>query len=92
MPYMTAAATAMSFHVLSSQMFRTGVLPVRIGVAAAVGFAIGGYGASCVNGSMFHVREDSTIMEAFEWRFLSRSLNVAGYNNNAISTRHNAQF
>ena len=46
MPYMTAAATAMSFHVLHSQMFRTGVLPVRIGAAAAVGFAIGGYGAS----------------------------------------------
>ena len=92
MPYMSAALTAMTFHVLHSQMFRTGVLPVRITIAAVAGFALGGHGAGCIGGSMIPMREDKEIMQAFEWKFVQRSLNLAGYNNNAISTKHNATY
>ena len=62
MPYFTAAFTALSFHVMHSQMFRTGVLPVRITVAAAAGFMLGGYGAQCVNSSMLPRKFDTDIM------------------------------
>ena len=92
MPYFAAAFTAMSFHVLHSQMFRTGVLPVRITIAAAAGFMLGGYGAHSVNGSILPRKFDKDIMLAFEQRFLKHSLNVAGYNNNSISLRNNFDY
>ena len=91
MPYLSAAITAMTFHVLHSSMFRTGVLPMRLTVAALGGYMFGGYGASKMNGPMLSRPLDRDIMLAFEERYMKHSLNVAGYNNNAISEGHNAE-
>ena len=77
---------------MSAQMFRTGLIPMRIAAAAAVGYVVGGYGAHYVSGSSLKKKIDNDIMAAFEQRFLRHRLNVAGYGDNAVSYRHNADM
>ena len=77
---------------MSAQMFRTGLIPARIAAAAAAGYVVGGYGAHYMSGSSLQKRIDSDIMTAFEQRFLRHRLNVAGYGDNAVSYRTNADM
>ena len=92
LPYYSAATAGFAFHVMSAQMFRTGLIPARIAAAAAAGYVVGGYGAHYASGSTLKKRIDSDIMRAFEERFLRHRLNVAGYGDNAVTYRHNADM
>ena len=61
----------------------------RVGAAALVGFAFGGFAASQMDRSVLKRPVDRDILVAFEERYVKNSLNIAGYNNNYISERSN---
>ena len=73
-------------------MFCTGLIPARIAAAVAAGNVVGAYGAQYASGRTLKKRIDTDIMRAFEEQFLKHRLNVAGYGDNAVTYRHNADI
>ena len=94
-PYISAAFSGAFYHVCSSQFYAAThsslrqTLP-RVGVVALAGFMFGGLAASQMDRSVLKRPVDTDILHAFEERYIKSSLNVAGYNNNYISSRSNA--
>ena len=94
-PYISAAFTGAFYHVCSHQFFYSGVLPLRrqlppVVLASFAGFMFGGYAASHMGRSVLNRPVDRDILIAFEERYMKNSLNVAGYNNNYISSHSSA--
>ena len=88
LPYYCAFFSGLSMRIVDAHLFRAGFRPLRIGAMAAFGWYIGAQGACTMGGSLF--REfDREITLAFDERYMTRSLNVAGWNNNAISFKDN---
>ena len=93
-PYLSAAFSGALYHVCSSQFYAAThsslrqTLP-RVGAVAFAGFLFGGLAASQMDRSVLRKPIDREILIAFEERYVRNSLNIAGYNNNYISTRSN---
>ena len=93
-PYISAAFSGAFYHVCAHQFFYSGVLPIKrqlppIVLASFAGFMFGGYAASQLGRSVLNKPVDREILVAFEERYMKNSLNIAGYNNNYISTHSN---
>ena len=77
---------------LDTKVFRKGQCYMRIGLLSAVGFLWGASWAYSVNNKKLtkysevaQENFDKEIMGAFEKKYVERSLNAAGYGNNALN-------
>ena len=92
-PLVTAAGFGASMFLLDTRVFRKSHCFMRVGLLSTVGFFWGLERAT----SLFNNRApkgfsevasdnfDAEIMGAFEDRYVARSLNAAGYGNNALN-------
>ena len=91
-PYCTAGAFGGAMFFLDTSIFRRSMCYMRIGALAFTGFIVGATYSYNVNlkslsGYSEEAQEnfDPEILNAFENKYVQRSLNAAGYGNNALN-------
>ena len=91
-PYLSAAAAGGFMFFMDTSIMRRAMCQKRIGVMALGGFAVGTTLAYSVGGSSLNNYSegakdnfDKQIMDAFEDRYVAKSLNAAGYGSNALN-------
>ena len=92
-PYATAGAGGAAMFMYDTAILRKSMCLKRLGLAGVAGFVIGGLTSYKIVGggglgSYSDVTQDNfdkEIMGAFEEKYVSRSLNAAGYGSNALN-------
>ena len=88
LPYCGGLFGGLFALVLEANFFNASGRPLRILGATAFGIYIGATGANSL-GTTVKREYDSDIMKAFEQRYMTRALNVAGWNSNYTSMKDN---
>lgn len=86
LPYWSALFMGLSMRIVSPSC-----QPARIGVAAAFGFWVGASSASTVTSNLWR-RFDKDITRAFDERYMTRTLNLAGLGSNYTSEKDNEDY
>ena len=87
-PYLSAFFTGLTMRIVDAHVFKSGARPLRIGTAAAFGFYIGATAANTIGSNMYR-QFDKDIMRAFDERYLTKALNVSGWNTNYTGMKDN---
>ena len=104
-PYASTAAFGGFMYFMDTAVFRKSVCFKRLGLMSAVGFFWGASYSHLINNKtkthkfseIAQENFDKDIIGAFEHKYVERSLNAAGYGNNALnvgshSKESNAQY
>ena len=86
MPMYGAAFGTLGGALAESVIRRRQPSMLALGIGAAAGYAFGGYSASGISANMLSRKFDWDILFAQERRQVERTMNLAGYNNNHISS------